>query len=98
MWTYENPVRIRFGAGSLDRIGDLVHGRSYCLVTYGEPIFHGLARRIAAAAGPAALTIDNVVPNPDFHMLTEACARFAAARPGPEVVVALGGGSVIDAT
>ncbi len=96
MWTYENRVRIRFGAGSLNGIGDLVQGRAYCLVTYDEPIFHGIARRIAATAGPATLTIDNVIPNPDFHMLTESCARFAAAQPVPKVIVALGGGSVID--
>ena len=63
MWTYENPVRIRFGAGSLDAIGGLVHGRAYCLVTYDEAIFHDIARRIAVTAGPAALTIDNVIPN-----------------------------------
>ena len=97
MWTYQNPVRIRFGAGSLNGIGDLVHGRAYCLVTYDEPIFRDIAQRIAVTAGPAALTIDNVIPNPDFHMLTEACALFVAARQVPEVVVALGGGSVIDA-
>ena len=98
MWTYENPVRIRFGAGSLDGIGDLVHGRAYCLVTYDEAIFHDLAQRIAVAAGPAALIIDNVIPNPDFLMLAESCAQFAAVRPAPEVIVALGGGSVMDAS
>ena len=97
MWTYENRVRIRFGAGALDEIGGLVQDRAYCLVTYDEPIFHDLARRIAALAGRATLIIDNVIPNPDFHMLTESCARFAAAQPTPEVIVALGGGSVIDA-
>ena len=96
MWSYENRVRIEFGAGSLNGIGDLVQGRAYCLVTYDETIFHDIARRIAAIAGPATLTIDNVIPNPDFRMLTESCARFAAARPVPEVIVALGGGSVID--
>ncbi len=97
MWSYQNTVRIRFGVGSLSGIGDLIQGRAYCLVTYDEPIFHDIARRIAAIAGPAALTIDNVIPNPDFHMLTESCARFAAAEPVPDVIVALGGGSVIDA-
>ena len=97
MWTYENPVRISFGAGSLGGIGDMVRGRAYCLVTYGEAMFHDLARRIAVAAGPVALTIDTVIPNPDFAMLTEACALIAAARPAPQIIVALGGGSVIDA-
>ena len=97
MWSYENRVRIRFGAGSLDEIGELIRDRAYCLVTYDEPIFRDFAQRIAAIAGPATLTIDNVVPNPDFHMLTESCAQFAGAEPVPEVIVALGGGSVIDA-
>jgi phosphonate metabolism-associated iron-containing alcohol dehydrogenase len=97
MWTYENRVRIRFGVGSLDAIGDLIHDRAYCLVTYDEAFFHDIARRIAAIAGPATLTIDNVIPNPDFDILTESCARFAATQPAPEVIVALGGGSVIDA-
>ena len=75
----------------------MIHGRAYCLVTYGEAMFHDIARRIAALAGPPALTIDNVIPNPDFPMLAEARARFAAAQPAAEVIVALGGGSVIDA-
>ena len=97
MWSYKNSVRIKFGAGSLDEIGDLVRGRTYCLVTYDEPIVHGFVQRTAALAGPATLTIDNVVPNPDFHMLTASCDRFAAAETVPEVIVALGGGSVIDA-
>lgn len=97
MWSYENPVRIRFGAGSLNQIGDLIRDRAYCLITYDEPIFHDIGRRIAASAGPAALTIDNVLPNPDFRMLAESCACFAAARPVPALIVALGGGSVIDA-
>ena len=97
MWAYENPVRITFGAGSLNTIGDLVRGRAYCLITYNEPIFYDIVERIAATAGPAALTIDNVIPTPDFHMLSESCALFTAAQPVPEVIVALGGGSVIDA-
>ncbi len=96
MRTYENPVRVRFGAGTLNEIDDLIQGRAYCLVTYDEPVFHDIARRITGIAGPAALTIDNVVPNPDFGILAETCDRFAAVRPAPEVIVALGGGSVID--
>ena len=83
MWTYDNPVRIRFGVVSLDGIGELIRDRAYCLVTYDEAIFQDTARRIAKIAGPDTITIDNVIPNPDFHTLTESCARFAAARPTP---------------
>lgn len=96
MWTYENPVRIRFGAGALNEIGDLIQGRTYCLVTYGEPVFLDIAKRIENIAGPAALIIDNVAPNPDFGVLSETCAQYGSALPAPEVIVALGGGSVID--
>lgn len=97
MWTFANPVNIRFGAGSLAGIGDLIDGQPYCLVTYDEPPFAALADRIRAYAGPPTMTIDNVVPNPHFGALAESCAAFGRASPPPGVIVALGGGSVIDA-
>ena len=97
MWAYENPVRISFGAGSIRKIDESVRGRAYCLITYNEPIFHDIAHGIAATIGPAALTIDNVTPNPDFQILRRCCALFAASERVPEVIVALGGGSVMDA-
>ena len=97
MWTYANPVEVVFGDGTLDQIGHRVGGRPYCLVTYGEPTFSRLGERISALAGPPAVTIDTITPNPDFAVLEESCARFAEAADIPQVIVALGGGSVIDA-
>lgn len=97
MWRYANPVAIDFGAGALSRLADALRGRTYCLVTYAEPYFAALAARVSALAGAPVLTIDGVTANPSFHMLGECCARYAGAPSVPEAIVALGGGSVLDA-
>lgn len=95
-WKYGNPVQIEFGVGSFDRLSELIGSRQYALVTYGEPFFGELAQRLEQAAGAAALTIRDVAPNPDYQLLSEQTRRFAALPSQPEVIVALGGGSVID--
>ena len=96
MWTYHNPVDLRFGRGGFDTVASLVAGRPHALVTYPDPLFSGLADALAARAGPPALTVADVEPNPDFALLAEQAARFRGGPAGPAVIVALGGGSVID--
>jgi alcohol dehydrogenase len=98
MWRYRNPVEIAFGAGAFEQLGAAVGGRPYALVTYAdaEP-FDRLARRAAALAGEPAVLIRNVPPNPDFASLAESCQVFATAQQRPALVVAIGGGSVLDA-
>jgi alcohol dehydrogenase len=96
VWTFNNPVSIRFGAASLDGIGDLIGGRAYGLVTYGEPAFAAIADRVGRLAGAPSVTVDTVVPNPHFDALSEACALYGQAPTPPGVIVAVGGGSVID--
>lgn len=96
VWTYSNPVKIEFGVGAFLKLADLIAGRRYALVTYGEPYFDDLADRLAEAAGPSVLTIRDVAPNPDYRLLTDQTSRFAGLAATPEVIVALGGGSVID--
>jgi phosphonate metabolism-associated iron-containing alcohol dehydrogenase len=95
-WKYGNPVQIEFGADSFGRLPELIGGRRYALITYGEPFFDELTRRLEKAAGVAALTIRDVAPNPDYQLLSEQTRRFAALSSQPEVIIALGGGSVID--
>jgi alcohol dehydrogenase len=97
MWAYSNPVRIEFGAAVAERLPALIGKRRWALVTYDLPVFHALAAAIAAEASAPVVTIDNIVTNPDVRDLARSCALFAAATAKPEVIVALGGGSIIDA-
>lgn len=95
-WTYHNPVRIHFGAGAIDQASQVLASRSYALVTYPNPPFPALAERIAVSAGKALLVIDDVRPNPSVAALRRAGERLRSLPHMPDVLVALGGGSVID--
>jgi alcohol dehydrogenase len=97
MWGYSNPVRIEFGAGAARGLGRLIGGRRWALVTYDMPMFREVGEGIRAEAGPPTVTIDNIVTNPDVKDLALSCRRFADAPSKPEVIIALGGGSIIDA-
>ena len=97
MWTFKNPVNVVFGKGTLETIGAFVDGRGYALVTYDEPVFQALSERVQAVTGPARAVIDNITQNPDFQMLGESCRLFGEAKGDIAVIVAVGGGSVIDA-
>ena len=83
-WAYWNPVRIAFGAGQFDKVGEQIAGRPYALVTYGIDHFRGLAAKLAKIAGAPVVTIDNIDTNPDFVDLVESCRRFGAAADGPK--------------
>lgn len=96
MWSYQNPVDVRFGRGSFSTLADAIGGRRYALVTYGDPYFQELSARLEAQAGKSALVIDDIAPNPDISLLESQTSRFRGLTAQPEVVVALGGGSVID--
>ncbi|MFC3722392.1 iron-containing alcohol dehydrogenase PsrA [Neoaquamicrobium sediminum] len=95
MWSYRNPVDVQFGHGSFSKLGSLLNGRPYVLVTYGEPYFRSLAAALEKSAGKPLLVVEDIAPNPDIALLEGQVARFAALAATP-VIVALGGGSVID--
>ena len=103
MWRYRNPVEVRFGAGVFDeRWARRWRGRAYCLVTYddanGGSVFAELTRRVDCMAGERRLpAVRNIGPNPDFIGLAESCRLYAGATRPVEAIVALGGGSVMDA-
>lgn len=96
MWTYSNPARIEFGTGAAGKLGALIGARRWALVTYDMPAFRELASGIRADAGPPVMTIDNIVTNPDVRDLAQSCRLYGEAPSRPEVIVALGGGSIID--
>ena len=96
MWTYQNPVKITFGNGQFAALSDMIAGRSYALVTYPDRPFEELTARLCTKAGQPSLIINDIAPNPDTRLLAIQSARFADLPEMPEVIVALGGGSVID--
>jgi alcohol dehydrogenase len=96
-WTYANPVTVTFGEGAVAKLRDQIGGRSYCLLTYNDhPFFDEMVERIGREAGTPAVVVRDVEPNPSFNGLRVACRSFGAAAITPEVIVAFGGGSVID--
>lgn len=95
MWTYQNPVSVIFGFGVFDKLAELIGGRRYALVTYPDAPFIELSKALVERAGQPVLTVDDVAPNPDYELLDTQSARFAD-HTDIEVIVALGGGSVID--
>lgn len=101
MWRYRNPVDVKFGVGTFETLGTVLAGRAYCLVTYddanGGGVFAELTRRVVGQAGAPAVMVRNIGPNPDFVGLAESCRTYAAAPRPVEAIVALGGGSVMDA-
>lgn len=97
MWRFRNPVGVTFGRGCLTETGTALAGRSYVLVTYGEPLFRKLADRLIGVAGAPLAIIEDIPPNPDFVALDRCCAALGALDEVPQAIVALGGGSVIDA-
>ncbi|UXU08304.1 iron-containing alcohol dehydrogenase PsrA [Agrobacterium tumefaciens] len=96
MWSYCNPVNVHFGRGSFSELAGAIGGRSYALVTYPDAHFQALAADLATKAGKPVLVIDDIAPNPDIVLLKRQMIRFSELKDAPEVIVALGGGSVID--
>ncbi|MFJ4346282.1 iron-containing alcohol dehydrogenase PsrA [Pseudomonas sp. NPDC089401] len=94
---FHNPVAIHFGAGSLDRLGELTGAESVVLVTFPEARALGLVARVQALLGERLVqVIDNVQPNPDVAWLREVHERFWHDHGDCPTVLALGGGSAID--
>lgn len=96
MWSFHNPVRIVFGRDALSNLPALVNNRSYVLVTYGDPVFVPIVEQIKTLLGEPCLLISNVSPNPDFADLVGHCKQWRHCASEPQLIIALGGGSVMD--
>ncbi|MDE6334238.1 MAG: iron-containing alcohol dehydrogenase [Muribaculaceae bacterium] len=97
-WTYRQPVEIHFGRGKLDYLPEAIRktgARRGLLVTSPSFVRRGIAARIMDLCGDTLSGIySGVSPNPDVAEC-DACADML--RSGQcDIVVAVGGGSVID--
>ena len=96
MWSYRNPVAVRFGWDALEELPALVGARDAVLVTFPEARATGLLDRVRTQLGARLReVIDDVEPNPETSWFA---ARYDAfwKRHGGAVLVAVGGGSAID--
>lgn len=100
-FTFQNPVQIIFGAGTLDRLGEAVrtYGTKALVVTGGGSVRRNgtFDRAVASlnAAGVSVVECSGVEPNP--RLSTVVRGADIARKEGCDVVVALGGGSTMDA-
>lgn len=97
-WRFFNPVDIRFGPGILDQVGKAIGRRNWVLVTHPDAALLPWRRRLLEAAGNPLIVLDNVEPNPSLAILRLVCQQLAKAESGVDLLVALGGGSVMDTT
>ncbi len=100
-WDYQLPTRIRFGRGGLRKLGDAARelGSSALLVGYrdrtGLEDVYAKAAKSLRRAGMTVAEFFEVPPDPEAALALEGAQQLDEA--GADVVVALGGGSVIDA-
>ncbi len=98
---FQNPTRLIFGAGSLARLGEVVseHGKKALIVTGGGSIKRsGIFDRAVTSLKDAGISFaqcSGIEPNPRISSVVRG-AETARAE-GCDVIIALGGGSTIDA-
>ena len=97
---YHNPTKLVFGKGQIARLGKLIPADKKIMITFGG----GSVRRNGAldavlkaleAAGVRAVEISGIEPNPRVTSVDRAAALCRAE--GVDLVVAVGGGSTMDA-
>ena len=92
------PRHIVYGENALEKLGTLV-GKRAAIVTGGSSMKkHGFLDRAAALlqqAGMQTIVIDGVEPNPSVATVRRGAQEMLAF--GPDWIVAIGGGSALDA-
>jgi len=99
-FTYCNPVKVVFGAGTLAQVGveAALLGKKALVVSYGSARSKALLAKVGAglaAAGVESREFLEVTPNPSIEMITRGAE--AAKAFGADLVIGVGGGSAMDA-
>jgi NADP-dependent alcohol dehydrogenase len=98
-FTFHNPVRIVFGKGAIGELADLLPAEAKVLMIYGGGSVkaNGVYEQVAAAlAGRQWREFGGIEPNPRYATCMRAVELVR--REGAEFLLAVGGGSVLDAT
>ena len=96
MWFFSSP-NVVFGEGALGSL-DSLKGRCACIVTDANLVALGFLERVRgalASTGIEIAVIDNVEPDPSIETVKAGAKRMLEIK--PDWIIALGGGSVIDA-
>ena len=94
---FYNPTRIVFGAGSVERLNELVPADARVLILYGGESArkNGTLAEVQNALGARAFEeFGGIEPNPSFETLMGAVQLIR--EKGFDFLLAVGGGSVID--
>ncbi len=97
-FTYFNPVRIRFGKGMIARVREEVPAGVPVMLVYGGGSVkrNGVYDQVRAAlAGHDVCEFGGIEPNPRYETCMRAAAQ--ARQAGVGFLLAVGGGSVLDA-
>ncbi len=99
---FYNPTHLIFGAGTLSQLGEIAqkHGKKVLIVTGGGSVKRsGVFDRAVASlksAGVAVAECTDIEPNP--RITSVARGADIARKEGCDVVIAIGGGSTMDAS
>lgn len=99
-FTYQNPVKVIFGAGTLSQAGTEAAklGTKALVVSYNDGSVTGTLAKLQAllaTAGVASQEFLEVVPNPPIEMVARGVEVAKAF--GADLVIGVGGGSAMDA-
>lgn len=95
-WFYHNPVEVHVGAGLLQSLPRHVPAGTWLLVTTKGFTKRALTQKVCELLPHAnVLVYDSVTPNPELDDLEQAVHKYRLAS--IDGIIALGGGSVLDA-
>lgn len=93
-WTYSNPVSVTFGFSRFSSIAKVFSAKRAMIITGRAAGKYGLTDRVRKALNVPSEVFDPVEPEP--LLSTAVAAARAVADQGCDLVIAIGGGSVMD--
>jgi len=92
---YWNPVRIKFGRGSLKSLPEILSGKSALLVTTSGSLRRGAGDKVRELCGGSTIYVtDKVISNPTIAAIAECYSEIRAYD--SQIIIGLGGGSALD--